>query len=147
MHLFIVLFTYLTTPFAFYDMQVKRLNNKRKAPIERNNICPKISKKENNSDFFILGRTHTNALPHWVMALLIEIQHIPLQNDDSHLMLCMRQALVIIFCGTAYEMVENIEKTKWRRCVKTFTYLCAEDSKSSISTPRIIKSLSSFYFA
>ena len=57
MHLFIVLFTYLTTPFAFYDMQVKRLNNKRKAPIERNNICPKISKKEKHSDFFILGGT------------------------------------------------------------------------------------------
>ena len=30
----------------------------------------------------------------WVMALLIEIQHIPLQKDDSHQMLCMRQALV-----------------------------------------------------
>ena len=122
MHLFIVLFTYLTTPFAFYDMQVKRLNTKRKAPIERNNICPKIS-KEKNSDFFILGRTLPTYKCTPTMALLIKIQHIPLQNDDSHQMLCIcGKPLFIIFCRTAYEMVENIEKSKWRRCVKTFTY-------------------------
>ena len=96
MHLFIVLFTYLTTPFAFYDMQVKRLNNKRKAPIERNNICPKMSKKEKIliSSYWVELCPLINALPHWVMALLIEIQHIPLQNDDSHQMLCVWQALV-----------------------------------------------------
>ena len=41
MHLFIVLFTYLATPFAFYDMQVERLNNKRNAPIERKIFAPK----------------------------------------------------------------------------------------------------------
>ena len=53
-------------------------------------------------------------------ALLIEIQHIPLQKYDSHQMLCMWQALVyhVLFCGTVYEMVKNIEKTEWRRCVK-----------------------------
>ena len=53
------------------------------------------------------------------MALLIEIQHIPLQKYDSHQKPCM--PLFITLCGTVYDMAKNIENT----CVKHHLYIRA----------------------